>query len=130
MPRDHFEHIARNFTEKRIASIVRKKALDQIQVHVKNGVEIIVLTASPDLMLQDFCRKHNARLIATQIEVKQGVLTGRFASPNCRGEEKVTRLRSEIDLDVFDYIYTYGDTPSDQHFMSLGDSQHYKPFRD
>lgn len=124
-----FMTITRAFTDSPLVGILRQEAMQSIHNHLNSGHKVIVLSASPDLILSAFCSKHNLQLIGTQVELIHESLTGKFASENCRGQEKVRRLKEVIDLDQFDYIYAYGDTPSDKLFMALADEAYYKPFR-
>ena len=52
----------------------------------------VIATASPEVLIAPFAKKHGARLIGTRIDPKTGELT----SPNCRGAEKVNRLREAL----------------------------------
>lgn len=50
----------------------------------------VVISASPAFLLKPFCTQLGiAQVIASEVDLQTGV----FASPNCRGEEKVRRFR-------------------------------------
>ena len=70
----------------------------------------IILSASPDFLLEEICRRLNIKaLIATKIDKN----TGRFNSKNCYGEEKVIRLKKDmpnIKIQCF-FSDSYSDTP-------------------
>ena len=129
MSTNDFMSITHAFTKSALADILRQEAMQAIHNHRESSHNVIILSASPDLILTAFCSKHNLQLIATQVELINESVTGKFVTENCRGEEKVQRLHKEVDLDQFDYIYAYGDTPSDKAFMALADEAFYKPFR-
>jgi phosphatidylglycerophosphatase C len=58
--------------------------------------------------------------------VKDGRVTGRFLTKNCSGKEKVRRIAERYDLESFDHIYAYGDTPGDKAMLDLADEKHYR----
>ena len=125
----NFQEAARGFTESGLKPLLRSAAMEKLRWHTQQNHQLILLSASPDLILRPFCDENNMRLISTKVDVQQGQLTGKFASLNCHGTEKVRRLRDELDLDQFDYIYGYGDTKHDRPFLDLVDEVHYKPFQ-
>jgi phosphatidylglycerophosphatase C len=68
----------------------------------------IIISASPEFMLEPICRKLNVRLIASLVDKKNGAYTGK----NCFGQEKVKRFRSaypQADINTF-----YSDSLSDE----------------
>ena len=40
-------------------------------------------------------------LISTELEVKDGKLTGKFSTPNCNGKEKVRRIKEKYNLKLY-----------------------------
>ena len=58
-----------------------------------------------------------------------GCLTGRFATPNCYGPEKVRRIeavwphREQYDVSAF------GDSRGDKEMLAYADQAYFKPFR-
>ena len=68
-------------------------------------------------------------LIATELALdSQERLTGGLSSPNCRGPEKVRRLRAMFGADMR-LKAAYGDTRGDREMLRLADDQGYKLFR-
>lgn len=54
--------------------------------------------------------------MAERKKVRNSHLTGKFATPNCYGMEKVVRLKKEIE----DYSLTvYGDSRGDKELMEI-----------
>ena len=107
--------------------ILRPEGLKTLEQAQAEGHEVLVVTASIENWVQPFLP--NVRIIGTQIEVKNGVLTGRFLTPNCHGVEKARRLL-EVCPDRKDYHLTaYGDSSGDDVLLVFADEAHYKPFR-
>jgi phosphoserine phosphatase len=69
------------------------------------------------------------KLIASRMEVKDEMITGKIDGRNCHGEEKKRRIQEAFDLSAYQEIYCYGDTKGDKPMLSLATSAFYKPFR-
>ena len=63
-----------------------------------------------------------SRVLTTQIEVDtNGIISGRFATKNCYGKEKVRRLL-EVEPARRSYIlYAYGDSRGDKEMIAFSD---------
>lgn len=69
-------------------------------------------------------------VLGTKVEIDAaGCLTGRFATPNCYGPEKVRRIeavwphREQYDVSAF------GDSRGDKEMLAYADQGYFKPFR-
>ena len=69
------------------------------------------------------------KLIATRLEVKNGKITGGIEGRNCRGEQKVVCILEQWNLDEYNEIYAYGNSPDDKPMLALATKSFYKPFR-
>lgn len=124
-----FKLVSDQYAIEQIDKIIRSKAMDRIRWHQDQNHKIVIVSASIECWLIEWCRKQELDLVATQLEVKEGRLTGRFASKNCHGAEKVKRLRDKFDLSTFEVIYAYGDSRGDKEMLAIADKSYYKPFR-
>ena len=102
--------------------IRKKDALDKITWHQRQGHKIVVVSASMECWLQKWCTVNKVELIATRLEIKENKLTGRFATKNCYGPEKVQRIKAYLNLDDFNFIYAYGDSRGDKEMLELADN--------
>ena len=68
----------------------KKYKLKDFYLKNKNKNDIVI-SASPEFLLQPVAKKYNFKLIATKFDIKTGKILGR----NCHGEEKVIRLREQ-----------------------------------
>ena len=59
---------------------------------------------------------------------EQDRVTGAFAGPNCRGEEKVRRLRAAYGDDVR-LAAAYGDTSGDTEMLAIADEPGFRVFK-
>ncbi len=126
MPLTDFDAWCQRFAHDR-RTILRPQGIAAVDEAQRNGKAVVIISASIDNWVQPFFA--NVRVLGTQIEVKDGKLTGRFLTGNCFGQEKVNRLLAEYP-DRADYHLTaYGDSQGDRELLAFADEAHYKPFR-
>jgi HAD superfamily phosphoserine phosphatase-like hydrolase len=107
---------------------LRPLAIDTIKKARSEGVEVLIVSASIDNWVQPFFP--DVKVIGTQVEVRDGRLTGRFLTKNCYGQEKVNRLL-ELYPDRREYhLIAYGDSKGDKEMLTFADESYYKPFRE
>ncbi len=128
MSRQKFDRLAKDFVEKKLNGIVRPAALEKIRWHISQQHRVILVSASFANYLTFWCRQHQIELIGTQLEEKDGRLTGNFATPNCWGPEKVRRIKQLVDIDSFTNIYAYGDSRGDLEMLELASEKGYRVF--
>jgi phosphatidylglycerophosphatase C len=92
-----------------------------LRAHQAQGHRTVVVSASPSLYVDALARRLDIdAVIATELEVVDGSLTGRFAGRNCRGEEKLRRLVEWLDgRDVV--LHAYGNSPDDDPMLGRAD---------
>ncbi len=126
MSRADFDKHASAFVKQKLNSMIRPAAMKKILWHMQQKHRIIVVSASFSDFLKFWCEQHQLELISTNLEENGGVLTGRFATPNCYGPEKVKRLKEHLQLDQYETIYAYGDSRGDREMLEIA---HEKGFR-
>lgn len=114
------------YSRTRLANVVRPHALERIRWHQAQGDEVVVVSASLDVYLSDWCRRLGVDLICTELEAQQGVLTGRYHNGDCCGSEKAKRVRERYDLRSFSHVYAYGDTREDDALLRLATKRFYR----
>jgi HAD superfamily hydrolase (TIGR01490 family) len=128
-PLDRFEEYCEEFIRSVLPTLVRPKALIEIEKLKEHNAQIVVVSASPENWLKAWTKQVGASLICTKLQLKDGKLTGKIEGRNCRGEEKVNRIRLQYDLSQFDEVYAYGDTKGDKPMLALATFAFYQPFR-
>lgn len=108
--------------------LIRRGAKAMMREAEQEGTEVIIVSASIDRWVQPFFPK--LRVLGTQIEIKEGRLTGKFSSLNCHGKEKVARIQQILYPRNQYYITAYGDSSGDKEMLAYANEQHYKPWRD
>ena len=130
MSKDAFLKVANEYSLVHIDKILRPKAIEKINWHKNQGHKVVVVSASIECWLRPWCEKNSLELIATKLEIKDDIVTGKLLSKNCYGVEKVNRIKEIYNLKDFEYIYSYGDSIGDKQMLELAHEKFYKPFRD
>jgi phosphatidylglycerophosphatase C len=123
-----FKSIAKKFSLLTIDKILLPKAIDRILWHKNQGHKIIIVTASIDYWVAPWCNKFGLDLIASKLEINNGMITGKLSGKNCYGIEKVKRIKENVDLSKFSYIYSYGNSKGDLQMFDIANESYYKVF--
>ncbi|MFI4949878.1 MAG: HAD-IB family hydrolase [Caulobacterales bacterium] len=129
LPRAQIEAEARDFAEAVSRGFLRPDALATWERWRGERALRVIVTASPDLVVAPFAERLGAEdLIGTQLAFDAlGRATGGFATPNCRGPEKVVRLKAAFG-DGLALKAAYGDTSGDREMLALAEIQGYRVF--
>lgn len=95
----------------------------------EKGAHRVIVTASPETTVAPFARRLGAEgLLGTQLVFDaQDRVTGAFAGANCRGEEKVRRLRAAYGDDM-KLAAAYGDTSGDTEMIAVAEEKGFRVF--
>lgn len=130
LSRAELEADAEMFAEEFAPSLFRPDALSAWRRWRAEGAQLVIVSASPDVVLAPFAARLGAdALIATEVAYDpEGAVVGAFATPNCRGPEKVVRLKAAFGEDVR-LKAAYGDSSGDREMLQLAEIRGYKVFR-
>lgn len=117
---DRFDSVCRDFAEKN-RHLLRPDMMKTLQQAQADGARMFVVSASIENWVQPFFTTLPITVIGTQVEVRDGVLTGRFATPNCYGPEKVRRLSALLPRREDYHITAYGDSRGDRELLAWAD---------
>ncbi|MCG2616838.1 HAD-IB family hydrolase [Terrimonas sp. NA20] len=129
MSAEQFTILCKRFVEEKLPALIRPGALEEIREHQKNGTAVVIVSASPQNWISEWTNQINVQLMATNLVVVNGRITGKIDGKNCHGEEKVRRIRDKYTLDEFGDIYAYGDTKGDLPMLAISNHPSYRPFR-
>ena len=107
--------------------LLRPKGIEAIQQALDKGAEVLIVSASIDNWVKAFF--NTLCVVGTQIEIKDGLLTGRFLTKNCYGQEKVNRILALYPNRSEYHLTAYGDSRGDKELLAFADESDYKPFR-
>ena len=120
------ENAALRYTEERLPQIVRGAALNEIKKHRENGADMAIVSASPSVWIKFFARRQKMDLLSTELEINEGTVTGNIEGRNCRGQEKVERIKKHYDLSKYENIFAYGDSAGDREMIALANHKYYR----
>ena len=130
LPREQLEAQAREFAETQVRRLLRPDAVAAWKRWRTDHVRLVIVTASPEILVAPFARGLGAdTLIGTELAFDaQDRVQGGFVTPNCRGPEKVTRLKAAFGAD-FELKAAYGDTSGDREMLAMAEIRGYRIFQ-
>ena len=126
LPLAFVEARARRYASDVLPAVLREQAMARIRWHQAQGHTVAVVTGGLEVALAPWCAQHGLALIGSMLEVRDGVLTGRYDGPQCVRAEKARRVRERYDLSAFAHVHAYGDTPEDHDLLALAHSRTYR----
>ncbi|HEX4906100.1 MAG TPA: HAD-IB family hydrolase [Acidimicrobiales bacterium] len=104
---------------------LRDDVIAALRDHQAKGHETLIISASPTIYVRAIADHLGIdHVVATELEVVDGVLTGRYAGRNCRHEEKLRRLLEWLgDREV--ELHAYGNSPDDDAMLARADHPHH-----
>ena len=123
MDQETFDSLCQRFAADS-RSLLRPKGLQLIAQTQAEKADVLIVSASIDNWVQPFFP--HVKVLGTQIEVKDGRLTGRFLTKNCYGQEKVNRILALYpDRNTY-HLTAYGDSRGDKELFAFADESHYQ----
>ncbi len=122
VPEKTMHDLSAEISRKVLIPSVYPQAREEIQMHAANKARTVILSSTPvsvsrimaeSLEMDDF--------ISSELEVKDGHLTGRSVRPLCFGEEKAVRIREYCEINNTDpgNCWYYGDSLADFPALSI-----------
>ncbi len=129
MTKDEIEGISRRFAEQQLPALLRADAMRRLVEHRDRGDRVVVVSASPEEWVGPWCRSMGIECICSRLAYDlRGRFAGHLIGLNCRGVEKVRRIRQSIQLDQYPVRYAYGDTKGDLPMLGLAQYRGYRVF--
>ena len=126
MPVARLQGIGEAFARDTLPGLLRADAMAQLQCHRDAGDTVVVVSAGLGVYLAPWCAAHGVALLCSQLEVRDGCLTGRYLGAHCAGAEKARQVREHYDLTRFQRIHAWGDTPEDVELLRLAQQRIYR----
>lgn len=118
-----------DYCRSRLPVLIRENVTRRVRWHLESGHKVAIVSASCENWIQPWASAAGIEyVLATQLEFKNNVFTGHFASPNCTGIEKVNRIHGTFDIRENDILYGYGDSNGDREMLAICKHSHLKSF--
>ncbi|MCW2971762.1 MAG: HAD-superfamily subfamily hydrolase [Thermoleophilia bacterium] len=117
--RDTFLHVVETELERRIRPMVFDEAIERIAQHHQQGMPVYAVSATMEEVIAPLAAMLGLDgAIATQLEVVDGLFTGRVSAP-CHGPDKAARLRAFAAAEGIDLAASvaYSDSITDAEFL-------------
>lgn len=128
MKQQDFEQTCQAFTTARVNQMIRPAMQEKILNFQQSGIETVVVTASASDWVKYWCAANGCRLIATEMEIVNGLVTGKLSGKNCNYEEKARRIQEVFSLAAYDEIYAFGDSKGDEAMLALATHPFFQKF--
>lgn len=130
MEKERFSDLGRQFARTH-ASLLRPQGIGVIRQALASGADVAVVSASVEDWVRPFFDEMGEKIqfACTQIETREGRVTGRFLTPNCYGAEKVRRLTALFPARETYRLHAFGDSRGDRELLAFADEAEMKPFR-
>ena len=108
----------RRYADEVVAAGLRTDTVGRLRWHRDAGHRVVIVSASLDTYLARIAELLEVDgLLCSELEEHDGLLTGRLTGPNCRGAEKVRRLRAWLRDDDAE-LWAYGDSSGDDELLA------------
>ena len=121
---EKLQDLVKRFYKNRLSKILYEDAVDMMYKLKKEGYDIYLISASPEFYINEFYNIDVVdKVIGTRFEFKEGKFIRKMLGNNCKGEEKVKRLKevlSKENIKVdFKNSYMFSDSLSDKPLLDL-----------
>lgn len=121
---EEFQQIGRRVFEESLGSRIHPEARAIVDAHKRRGHTVAVVSSATRFQVEPVAEELGiGHVLASQLEVRDGVLTGEIVSPSCYGVGKATAARKlaaaiGIDLD-FERSWFYTDSDEDLPLLEI-----------
>lgn len=117
------ESLGIQFASKVADKWLRSDVATRMRWHQEQGHVVILVSASLGAYLHPLGDLLEVdAVLCTELEEKDGLLTGKLVGQNCRGKEKASRVQKwcqDSGIATEDLVYAYGDSSGDTELLEL-----------
>lgn len=124
MTEEEISTLVKEFYNKKLKSILYKDGIDMLKDLKSKGYLVYLISASPEFYLKEmYDIKEVDKILGTRFKKISGKYTRFMEGANCKGEEKVRRLKESLSHDNievdFKNSYMFSDSLSDLPLLNL-----------
>lgn len=116
------------FCQRKWSKLMRPQGLLSVAQEVASGATVTICSASPAMVLRPFAERLGIKLIGTELESENGILTGRISGHNCRCIQKIERLEAEYGPLTAFHLRAWGDSRGDHELLAAANDAHWRYF--
>lgn len=125
MSETQFNTHCKSFIPK-INQITRPNILKTLQQDIANNHQVLIISASITNWITPWSETQGIpAVLGTELSIKNNSLTGKFATPNCYGQEKVKRLLEKFPNRDQYTLVVHGDSAGDKELLEMADQTFY-----
>ena len=117
------EALGIDFASKVADGWLRGDVASRMRWHQEQGHVVILVSASLGAYLHPLGDLLEVdAVLCTELEEKDGLLTGKLVGQNCRGKEKASRVQKwcqDSGIAIEDLVFAYGDSSGDTELLTL-----------
>lgn len=104
------ENIVDLFIENELTGLLNDEVFERLNHHVISGDGVYIASANFDFLLEPLMRRWGIiGVIATEVEKKDSVFTGRIAGNTCKGEQKIHKIETVLGKNGLRNAIAYAD---------------------
>lgn len=122
---------AKQFAQGVIPGLIRPGAQIELDKHKETSLDTLyICSASITPYLNVWASAQNIKhVLATELEVENGICTGHIEGANVWGPGKIQRIEAEFGNRSFTISEAYGDSRGDRELLRAAHVSHWRPFR-
>ena len=112
--------IAKEFAKKKLDRLINPHVYSRLEYHLEHNHTIIIVSANLEIYLIYWAKMHNINeVLATTIEFKNNICTGKLVGINCYGKQKVKKITEFLNKNnlKINYSYAYGNSKGDYEML-------------
>lgn len=126
--KEMLETWAQDFCDEHFNALLRPEGLAKVLELQRQGFRVILVTASVETWVRPFAKKIGVELIGTKFSFNNQIFDGRLSTPNCRGIEKVKRLKTYLQASELSPFLMYGDSDGDKALYNQASEYFHRHF--
>jgi phosphatidylglycerophosphatase C len=129
MSQARYDRWCQDFARVAYPIIIRPDAMARLNSHLGVRDDVALVSASLEGYLTPWAQTLGVEtVLATQVEVRDGMLTGAMAGQNCRCEQKLARIKAQFgDAPL---VAAYGDSRGDEEMLEACQNPGYRVFEE
>ncbi len=107
---------------------INKTVYQKLLHHLNNNDKVVIVSANLAIYLRYWANHHQIhQVIATELEVDNNTVTGKLATANCYGVEKIIRIKAYLEKtkESYDYSYAYGNSRGDYEMLQYANEAYF-----